>query len=134
MHYLRSLSKNTVRVISLLLVLAFLPVSTLQAAMVGTDTVIKQEQAQFDRSQILERLQAEDAKKALATLGVDKADIEDRVANMTAEELQQFNADINELPAGGLGVVGLVVFVVVLLIVLDLLGATDVFPAVKPLS
>jgi hypothetical protein len=118
----------------MLMVLAFLPVSTLQAAMVGTDKLIQAEQAQLDKSEILDHLQTEEAKDALATLGVDAKDLEQRVAHMTPEELSQFNAQLNDMPAGGLGIVGAVIFVLVLLIVLDLLGATNIFPSIKPIN
>ncbi|KZY63803.1 hypothetical protein A3738_11565 [Oleiphilus sp. HI0066] len=102
--------------------------------MVGTDQIIQLQTAEIERSQILDRLQADDAKQALAALGVDAAELEQRVANMTAEELSAFNAQIDELPAGGIGVFALIVFVLLLMIVLDLLGTVDFFPAIKTIQ
>ena len=134
MHTIRSMRSSTFRSICLLMLLAFLPTSTLQAAMVGTDALIQAEQAELNKTEILDRLQTEDVKDALATLGVDAKDIEQRIAHMTPEELSQFNAQLNDMPAGGLGIVGAVIFVLLLLIVLDLLGATNLFPAIKPIE
>lgn len=131
MHYFRSLSTKAVRSLALLLIIVFAPVSALQAAMVGTDAVIQTQQHQIDRAEIVERLQAEDVQNLLATMGVDANEIEERVANMTSEELAQFNAQIDELPAGGIGIFGIVIFILLLMIVLDLLGAVDFFPAIK---
>jgi len=134
MSWFRSMRSRSLKALCYVMMLAFLPMTTLQAAMVGTESVIQTEQMQYDRTQILDRLQAEDAQDALALLGVDATEIEDRVANMTAEELAQFNSDINEMPAGGIGIVGVIIFIVLLLIVLDLLGATNVFPAIRPIN
>lgn len=131
MQFFRSLSAHTIRSLVVLLLLAFTPVASLNAAMIGTDTLLEYQQNQIDRDQIIERIQAEDAQELLSSMGVDAADIEKRIANMTPEELAQFNAQIDELPAGGVGVFGLIVFVLLLMIVLDLLGAVDFFPAIK---
>lgn len=131
MHFFRSLSSKTVRALALLLIVIFAPVSSIQAAMVGTDAILETQQHQIERGQIIERLKAEDAQNLMTTLGIDANEIEDRVANMTAEELAHFNAQIDDLPAGGIGIFGIVVFVLLLMIVLDLLGAVDFFPAIK---
>ena len=131
MHFFRSLSAQTIRSVVVLLLLAFTPVASLNAAMIGTDSLLEQQQNQIERDQIIERIQAEDAQKLLSSMGVDATEIEKRVASMTPEELAQFNAQIDELPAGGVGVFGLIVFVLLLMIVLDLLGAVDFFPAIK---
>ncbi len=131
MHYFSSLSKKTIRSFALFLIVVFAPISSIQAAMIGTDAVLQSQQNQIERTDIIERLQAEDAQRLLATMGVDASEIKERVANMTADELTQFNAQIDELPAGGIGIFGAVIFVLLLMIVLDLLGAVDFFPAIK---
>jgi hypothetical protein len=134
MQFFRSLSARTVRSLVVLLLLAFTPVASLNAAMIGTDSLLENQQNQqnqIERDQIIERIQAEDAQKLLGSMGVDATEIEKRIASMTPEELAQFNAQIDELPAGGVGVFGLIVFILLLMIVLDLLGAVDFFPAIK---
>lgn len=131
MSYFRSMNATTFRALCFLMLAAFLPVSSVNAAMIGTDTIIETQQTQIDRAQILERLQAEDAQNALASFGVDADEVEQRVANMTAEELSQFNAQIDELPAGGVGIFGLIIFILLIMIILDLLGAVDFFPGIN---
>jgi len=134
MSYFRTMNATTIRALCLLMLAAFLPVSSVNAAMVGTDAVIEMQQNQFERNQILDRIQAEDAQQALASLGVNTAELEQRVANMTPAELAELNAQIDELPAGGVGIFGLIVFVLIIMVVLDLLGAVDFFPAIKTIQ
>lgn len=131
MPFFRSPSTNTIRSIAFLLVIVFTPLTSIQAAMLGTDTLIETLQHNIERDQIIERLHAQDAQSLLTMMGVDAHEIEDRVANMTPEELAQFNAKINELPAGGADIFGIVVLILLLMIVLDLFGAVDFFPAIK---
>jgi len=131
MAHFRSYSARTIRTLCILLMMAFLPVSTVNAAMVSTDSVLTTEQALYSQTDILHQLDSEDAKAAMQLLGVDQDEIKQRVANMTAEELAQFNAELNELPAGGIGIFGFIVFLLLLMIVLDILGAVDFFPAVQ---
>ena len=72
-----------------------------------------------------------DEERAVETLGVDPALVQARIQNMTAEELQAFNDQVNEMEAGG-SALGVIVLVLLLLILLDLLGVTDVFPGIHP--
>ena len=82
----------------------------------------------------MELLGQEQAREALVGFGVSAEDVERRVQNMTPQELADFNAGVDQLPAGGASIFGVIIFVLVLLIVLDLLGATDVFPAIRPIK
>ena len=60
--------------------------------------------------------------------------VQQRIMKMTPDELVRFNEAVQAQPAGGESVIGVVLFVLVLLIILDLFGATDVFPAIKPIK
>lgn len=108
--------------------------SVAQAAVVSTKQLIQHEQQAYDRQQIQALLQRDQAIKSMQSLGVDPKQVQERVAQMTDEELQTFNAQVTHMQAGGSGIVGLIVFVILLLILLDLLGATDVFPAIRPIN
>ena len=50
---------------------------------------------------------------------------------MTNAELEAFNSQLNDMPAGG--VVGTIVTVLVVVAVLDLMGITDVYPFIRPI-
>lgn len=108
--------------------------SVAQAAVVTTQELIQVEQQRYDRQHIQALLQRDQAIKSMQSLGVDPKQVQERVAQMTDEELQTFNAQVTHMQAGGSGIVGLIVFVILLLILLDLLGATDVFPAIRPIN
>lgn len=104
-----------------------------QAAVVSTQTLLQEQQTRFDRVQLRALLEREQAIEALQSLGVDPEMVQDRVASMTAEELAQFNEQVEQMQAGG-GALGVVVLVFLILILLDLLGATDIFPAIRPIN
>jgi hypothetical protein len=107
--------------------------SVAHAAVVSTQALLQEQQTQFDRAQLRALLEREQAMEALQSLGVDPEMVQDRVASMTAEELAQFNQQVEQMQAGG-SALGVVVLVFLILILLDLLGATDIFPAIRPIN
>jgi hypothetical protein len=84
----------------------------------------------FDRQFALERIEAallrDDVSRQLELLGVAPADAAIRAQSLSDQELMLLATRLDELPAGGdlLGVIG-VVFVV--LLILELVGVTDIF-------
>ncbi len=123
------------RFISLLLAVALIggQAMPLQAAMVTTDSVLQQQQSQFDRDQLVQLLDRSDVQQQLVALGVDVDDAKQRVAQMTDSEVQSLNAQLGELPAGG-DVLGVVVLVFLVFVITDMMGATDIFPFVHPVK
>lgn len=95
------------------------------AAMVGTDTAVAMEKRTDHVAEIKNWLAQEDVRNKLMELGVDPANASERVAAMTAQELQALHDQIDELPAGGIAEVVGIVFIVFIL--LELLGVTNVF-------
>jgi len=76
----------------------------------------------------IQRLLAEDnVRNTLIRYGVDPTAANDRVAALTDAELTTLEARLDELPAGGTGVIEVVGIVAIVLIVLELLNVTDVF-------
>src|SRR5690606_40797439 len=57
-----------------------------QAAMVSTGDFLQQQQADYDRDQILQILAQDDTRRTLLSLGVNPEDVEQRVNNMRSEE------------------------------------------------
>lgn len=96
------------------------------AAIVGTEQMLSQNTARQDVDTFLARAEVQEQ---LQDWGVDAADAQRRVATLTPDELQMLNAQIDELPAGAgaLEVIG-VVFLV--LLILELVGVTNVFSAI----
>jgi hypothetical protein len=123
------------RFIALLLVTALIggQALPLQAAVIGTDLLLQQQQVQFDREQLVQLLERDEVQQQLVTMGVDVADASERVAQMTDSEVQQLNAQLGELPAGG-DALGIIVLLFLVFVITDVIGATDIFPFIHPVK
>lgn len=102
------------------------PLAPVHAVIVGTDAAL----AMSERADVLDRVNAalmrDDVQAQLEALGVDPAQALERVQSLTAAELAQLDTKLQELPAGG-SVIGVLGALLVVLIVLELLGVTNVF-------
>lgn len=96
------------------------------AAMIGTDRALTTHRNADDRAAVSTFLARGDVAQELKKYGVDPVQVQSRVAALTDEEIAQLNAQIQDLPAGA-GVIWIIGAVVVVLIILELLGVTNVF-------
>ena len=113
------------RLIALLLILSLaLPA---QAGMLATESALA-------RERIAAALERAEVQAALAAYGVGPSDAQSRVAAMTDAEAAQLAARIDELPAGGIGILGAALVVFLVLLLTDILGYTKVFPFTKPMK
>lgn len=110
-----------------LLLMAQAPLA--QAGMIGTSEVLLAQQQQVDRQQLLTMLDDQGIKDKLASLGVERSQVEQRINGLSNAELAQFNQQLSEAPAGG--IIGIIVLFLVIFIITDLLCATDLFTFVK---
>lgn len=102
-----------------------LPGSAL-AAIIGTQAALSV-QHRIERIDDINRwLVRDEVAIQLSTLGVEPEQAQRRVAVMTDAELQQLQHRIHDLPAGA-GVLEVIGIVFVVLIILELLGVTNVF-------
>lgn len=101
-------------------------VHTASASVVGTRTVMMQ----AERVETVARVQAafdrDDMRAQLEAQGVDPAAAMERVAALTDEELRYLDGRLAELPAGA-DVIAVVGIVFVVLLILELVGVTDIF-------
>lgn len=121
------------RFIASFLVIAILFVSlqpTVNAAIISTADLLADQQSQIDREYLLTSLDREDVKTALISQGVDVDMAKLRVSSMTDTEVRTLNAKMDNLPAAS-GVVGVVVLILVVLLITDLIGVTDVYPFIN---
>lgn len=96
------------------------------AAMVGTDAALSPGQ-RAERISDIQGWMAQDRVRAqLTAMGVDPADARERVAGMTSEELRMLDNKIEHLPAGA-GAVEVIGLVFIVLLVLELVGVTQIF-------
>jgi hypothetical protein len=100
------------------------------AAMVGNHQLATQTQLQLQRDDVRTFLARDDVRESLLGYGVSLADVDTRINNLTEQELLQIQERLAQLPAGGSGILEAVLIVILIFIMLDLLGATDVFPRV----
>ncbi|WP_372592589.1 PA2779 family protein [Guyparkeria sp.] len=96
--------------------------------MVTTQEAVNADQASADRERITELLARDDVRSQLVAQGVDPAEVEQRVAALSDEEVRQMSERLDQLPAGANSVVGVLLAVFIILLVTDLLGLTHVFP------
>lgn len=116
---------------SFLIMIAGIPAS--MADVVSSDEVMVSEQQQYDQQQLLSFVDSDAVQAKLVSLGVDSADAKNRIANMTSAEIAALNSQMQDMPAAG-GVAGTVLTVLIVITVLDLLGVTDVFSFIDPIT
>jgi hypothetical protein len=114
------------RLVAALLMVALAMPLPAQAALVATD-------AALERQHIAGLLERAEVQQQLRAYGVEPAEARARVAALTDAEAAQLVSNIDELPAGGVGIVGAIVLVFLVLLVTDILGYTKVFPFTKPI-
>ena len=121
------------RFVASLLVISILFLSlqpTVNAAIVSTSDLVAEQQSHLDREYLLNALDREEVQVALVSQGVDVDMAKLRVAGMTDTEVRTLNAKMDALPAAS-GVVGTVVFILIVLLITDLVGVTDVYPFIN---
>lgn len=102
-----------------------------QAGIVATEDVLA---ASNDRTRIGDVLERADVQAQLQAYGVSPAEVKARVAAMTDAEAAELAARIDQLPAGGASVLGVILIVFLVLLITDILGLTKVFPFTKSMK
>jgi hypothetical protein len=123
-----TLQRSLAWLLSILLTLT--PVMTVQAAMIGTDTLLESAQTHDSLQQILGR---EVAQQQLLAVGVDPEWVAKRTENLSESELARINQGIEQLNAGG-DVLGVLLVVLIVFVITDVIGATDIFPFIHPIN
>jgi hypothetical protein len=100
------------------------------AAMVDNHQLAMQAGLQLKRDEVRSYIAREDVRDAMLGYGVNSADVDARINNLTESELLQIQDRLAQLPAGGDGVLGAVVLILLILVLLDVLGTTDIFPGI----
>ncbi len=99
------------------------------ADLIDTQTLAAQAEVQTQRDALRLLVARDDVRAALAERGVSAADLDARINQLTPAELLQIQQQMDALPAGS-GAVSLILSVILIFVLLDLLGATDVFPRI----
>lgn len=97
------------------------------SGMVSTQQLLHEVQLNQQRASVSAFLDRSEVQAQLMARGVDVADAQARVASLGAAELGTLAAQIDELPAGE-GLLEAVLFLLVIFMLLDIAGVTDIFP------
>lgn len=115
---------------AVLLLVTFSAVSTFtpvaRAVAISTESMLDQ-QAQSTQHDLQNLLARAEVRTELVRLGVDPEYVDRRIAALTDDELYQIQQKIGELPAGGSSALAILGAVFLVLIVLELVGVTNVF-------
>jgi hypothetical protein len=133
----RCLSKPIARAMAAALFVTSLPIGTARAGLVTTDQLVEQRAAVSDRERLAAILLREDVRQQMEALGVNRDEAIARLASLSDQEIQQISGRIDELPAGQNFLVGVLIVagaVLIGLVITDLLGVTDVFAVVNPVT
>jgi hypothetical protein len=117
-------SKIVAFVLSVALVFAG-TTSIANATLITTQQAVAVDARAQQEAQVRDALAREDVSRMMVEMGVDPADVDSRIASLSDAELAELHGQVEQLPAGGvLAVLGVVLIV---LIVLELTGAIDIF-------
>jgi hypothetical protein len=126
-----SLRKNVIRNLILPLVASIFSLGALsaQAGIITPGQAINAQAEVAHLANVQAFLARDDVRQNLEALGVDPQAATERAAALSPEELAQLSAEIDELPAAG-GILEVLGILLVVLIVLEILGVTNIFTSV----
>ncbi|MFO7993796.1 MAG: PA2779 family protein [Marinobacter sp.] len=104
--------------------------SSATAGVVGTGELLTEQRADLDRQSLLDMLERDEVKDRLAQMGVSQDQVEERIQNLTPEELSSFEQQLAEAPVGE-DVVGIIVLFLLVFVVTDMLCATNIYPFIN---
>jgi len=112
----------------------YMPVQSVFAAMIETEAVMADQSLSHAREKVRAFLQRRDVQAVIISQGVEPLEAQARVESLSDAEIREIAARIDQLPAGGLlGTVLVIVLIFFLvLLILDVLGVTDIFTFIHP--
>jgi hypothetical protein len=135
MYRFRRSAKFVSVFLTIFLLLIYMPVQSVFAAMVETEAVLGNAEVQSARAKVRMFLERQDVRDTLTAQGIDPLEAKARVNSLSDAEVQELAAKIDQLPAGGNFVGTLIIIIAVALLVLlitDMLGLTDIFTFINP--
>ena len=99
------------------------------ADIVSTEQILVETKVGAQKAELGALLERSDVRQQLTGMGVDVADAQQRIDNMTDTELAAFYEKMDILPAGE-GALEAVIAILLIFILLDIAGVTDIFPGV----
>ena len=134
MRVLRSKAQFLCIFMAMLMFMVSTPCQSVLAALIGTETVLSSVRDQEARDHLKQFLAREDVQAALIAHGIDPMEAKKRINALSDDEVIRIADQIDQLPTGGGTAEALLVIILALflvLVILDLIGVTDVFPFIK---
>ena len=100
------------------------------AALISTESALTLLQRQSRLAPLQQALARADVQAKLIEKGVDPQAAAARIANLSDAEIASIQQQIDQLPAGGDGLFAVLGIVFIVLLILDFVGATNVFRSV----
>ena len=122
---LKSLRGGILQLVALCLLITA-PLAPVHAVIVSTEQAMVMTEHDATLARVTAALSRDDVREQLIALGVDPQQALERVSALTPGELLQLDKQMENLPAGG-SLLAALGFILVVLIVLDLVGVTNVF-------
>ncbi len=102
-----------------------------KADLIGSELIAQELELEAKRDSLQGLLAREEVRDYLAKHGVAEADVDTRVANLTDAEVLELHQMMDQLPLGeGAGALETVVLILLIFILLDVAGVTDIFPGI----
>lgn len=116
------------RIVVLLVSVSFFSTYSLPAwsGIVTTDQLLQQQLEVLNKSSLVAMIDRDDVRQQLVERGVDPEYAKARIAALSDAQIEELKGNIDTLPAGS-GVVGILVAVLLVLIILDIVGVTNIF-------
>ena len=114
-----------------------MPVGPAVAGMISTDQLIDEMSIETSRETVMEFLGRDDIRRQMEALGVDPDEAVARVDGLSDAEIRQIAGEIDQLPAGqGAGgtILGVALAILIILMITDILGFTNLFSFIKPIQ
>lgn len=121
--------KKIVTTLTISSILAMGIQSATYADVVTTQQLSESSTLELKRTEVNTFMARSDVKQQLLGFGVADQDIEQRINSLTDAEILQMHDQIENLPAGE-GFLGGIIAVLVIFLLLDMAGVTDIFPRV----
>ena len=129
----QNVKRTLALLLSSLMVWSTLLVSGANAAVVSTSDMLVEHQQFENKQAVKDFVNRDDVKQQMLDLGVSPADVDSRINGMTSAELAELNASLQDAPAGA-GLVGVVLTIFIVFVITDVIGATDIFPFIRPVN
>lgn len=122
--------RQSVKTIAIILAANLVTLGLVQSAgagVISTEAAIEMQEREARIERISSVLARDSVQSRMIRLGVNPDLAAARIASLSDSELQQLEARMDELPAGADGALTVLGIVLLVLLVLELVGVTDIF-------